>query len=312
MVKQQLMAKIKNLPIKKQKSIINQTIDIAIKMYQYSNLQKDFDIIIDLYQPHKYINYWRNKYGHLCDHNYDDFQSEYMLCFVKACKSYKRDTDKPYNSFNNYFFSTISNHFKNIMNQMSCNKRNPSLICPLCLKEVAPLNTHILKEHYDFIEAFINKYDIQDNKCPFCSHNSNDLHKHIVSKHSSLIYEDFQKQFPEYSTAIQNPAPPIGLIYINDDSINAIEDLNMQPLFSPKNDMDYIIDLNHFSECQKAIKNIFNFYNISKLPSHKRLCEMCKEMRGEDICPNGDDFKFTKQIYKNEIKDLGEKIKEME
>ncbi len=308
MNKQQLMEEIKNLPIKKQKDIINQTLETAIKMYQNTQSQKDFDLIVDLYNPYKYIHYWKNKYGHLCDNNYEDFESEYMLCFVKACKFYKKEA-KNYNSFNNYFFSIISNHFKNIMSQMSCNKRNPSLICPLCNKEVAPLNIHILRNHHEFIQEFINKHSTQDNQCPFCQYSSNNLYDHIISKHSSLIYEYFQENFPEYNTSIQNPAPPIGLIYINNDNINSIEDLNIKPLYFNDNTTN-IISINNFSECQKTIRDIFKFYNISKLPSYKKLCEMCKEMRGDCSCPKGNEFKFTKYIYENEIKDLYNKIKD--
>lgn len=311
MVKQQLLERMKNLPINEQKKIMKKAIDIAIKMYQESWNQEDFDLIVDLYQPKKYIPYWNKKYGHLLDNNYDDFASEYMLCFVKACNSYKKSNKKISSYFNNYFFSTLSNHFKNMMSQKSCSKRNPSSICPLCNKEVAPLNTHILKEHHDLIEKMVEEKNV-DDKCPFCSEelNGEKLYKHIASKHSSMVYEYFQKFFPNYNTNIQNPAPPIGLIYIGDETIGTLEDIDIQPLYYQQENMEDMIVLTHFSECQKTIRNIFDFYNISKLPSYKKICSMCMEMNQCHSCPRGENFKLTKQIYDNEIQDLIKKIKE--
>lgn len=314
MVRQQLLEKIKKLSISQQKKIINYAIDIAVKMYQESNSQEDFDLILELYQPLKYLNCWRSKYGHLCDNNIDDFKGDYMLCFVKACNFYKKDkTDNKYYYFNKYFFSVVSNYFKNKMSKMSCNKRNPSSKCPLCDKDVAPLNIHILKDHQDFIQKMIEEFD-SPNKCPFCleNHSGENLYKHVISKHSSMIYYYFQKHFPNYKTTIQDPAPPMGLIYIGDDSISSLEDTNAKPLYSNNSqDFENIIILNNFSECQKTIRNIFDYYNISKLPSYKKICEMCLEMRCQDSCPRGKDFKLTKNSYENEVNDLADKIKEL-
>jgi len=311
MVKQQLLERIKHLPIKKQKKIINQAIDIAVKMYQESQLQEDFDLIVDLYQPFKYIRYWQNKYIYLCDNNPDDFKSEYMLCFVKACNFYKKENNyKKICYFNKYFFSIVNNYFINKMSKLSCSKRSLLSKCPLCDEQVTPLNLHILKEHPEFIQNFIDHYDIK-NKCTLCSETYIDsIEKHIINKHSRLVYEYFQRLYPNSNTFIQDPAQPIGLIYINDEKTDILENVEVEPLYYNKNQhFDDLNILNDLSECQKTITKIFHYYNISKLPSYKKLCEMCFEMRRCSICPRGEKFKLTKQIYANEISGLGEKIK---
>lgn len=292
------------------KNIKNKNIDIAIEMYQKNQSQKIFDLIMNIYQPKKYISYWRNKYKYLLDGDNDDFESEYMLCFIKALNSYNKNKMKVNSSFNNYFFSTISNHFKNKMSKKSCSKRNPASICPLCHKKVSPLNTHILRDHYDLIEKLVKEKNVE-GKCPFCSIElvGNELYKHIASKHSSIVYEYFQKLFPNYSTAIKDPAPTMGLIYISDENTGTLEDINAQPLYYQQKNIEDIIVLTNLSKCQKAMKDVFDFYNISKLPSYKKLCDMCMEMNGYDECPRGKNFHLTKEIYDMELKDLIEKIK---
>ena len=115
MVRQKLLEETQNLSISQQKKIINYAIDIAVKMYQESNSQEDFDLILELYQPLKYLNYWRSKYGHLCDNNIDDFTSDYMLCFVKACNFYKKDKSyKKSYYFNKYFHISFACFIYNI------------------------------------------------------------------------------------------------------------------------------------------------------------------------------------------------------
>lgn len=309
MVREQLLEKIKNLTKKEKRKIINYAIDISIKMYQECKTQENFDLIIELYQPLKYVNYWKNKYLHLCDNSIDDFIAEYMLCFVKACNFYKIKTTNNKCYFNKYFFSVLSNYFINKMNNKSCHKRNPSSKCPICDEMVSPLNIHILKNHFDFIDQFLKTYNSYD-KCPLCQEilSGKMLYKHIISKHSSSIYDYFNKCFPNYNTKIQDPAPPIGLMNYKNDEIETLENIETFSLYNNEENsyFDSILDGQDLSECQKTIKDIFHYYNISKLPSYQKICAMCHEIRGNNSCPGN--FKMTKNFYDREIKDLKNKI----
>ena len=308
MIKEKILEYTKHLPQKEQQIVLNNAIDLAIQTYQKNKNSNNFDVIAELYEPLQHMNYWRKKYGHLFDQ--EEFYSEYMLCFLKACEGYKKKTNNKNQIFNSYFFSVLNNHFINEMIRKSCGKRNISVTCPLCDEQVAPLNIHILKEHDDLIEELLVEYKSK-SKCPFCSEKltGNKLVKHITSKHSSMVFEYFQSKFPDYSMAIQDPAPPVGLIHIKDENSSIILE-NAKSLYDNEDELDNIKD-NSLSECQKAIKGIFEFYsNISKLPSYKRICSLCKEMRESDDCPRGNDFVLTKVMYEEEIKKLSQRLLE--
>lgn len=308
--RQKLLQKIKHLTEREQKKILNQCIDLAVEMYQNNNNNNNFDLIVDLYEPKKYIKYWFNKYGNLADSNYEDFESEYMFCFVKACNKYRENKKTDNDSFNSYFFSILSNHFINEMGRRSCNKRNPSVLCPLCGKDVAPLNIHILKEHQDFILKILNNNE-NDFKCKFCGSlfdNNLDLCKHVASKHSSIVFDFFKKEFPNYNITIKDPSPPIGLIRTNDD-FDLMDNEKTKPIDYIDDKFENKISINNITPCQQAIIKSFEFFNISKIPSYKKICERCKEINKKSYCVRGDDFVLTKKIYENEIADLGNKIR---
>ena len=309
MLRQLILEKYNNLSMKQKKKIINLAIDIAVKMYQETHSEEDFALICDLLPPNPH--FLKSKYAFLCD-EYSDFDAEYLFCFVKACNEYGKNQEKMTSNFQSYFFSTVNNHFINKIVQATCSKRNPQLQCPICNKASAPLNTHVLKEHPELIENMLREqgYNITAlNKCPYCQDKfSNGIIKHITSKHSSLIFSYFQEYYPLYSMSINNPAPPLGLIYYNDEQAGSLEDINAKPMINNMSNDNSLVLLNDITPCQQAIVNLFTFQGSTKIPNRKIICELCHQQKNNNACPRGEGFKLTNRIYKREIDDLGNKL----
>jgi hypothetical protein len=309
MLRQLILEKYDNLSMKQKKRIINLAIDIAVAMYQENHSEEDFALICDLLPPNSH--FLKNKYAFLCD-EYADFDAEYLFCFVKACNEYGKNKKKMTSNFQSYFFSTVNHHFINKIVQATCTKRNPKLQCPICSKSAAPLNTHVLKDHPELVESMLweQGHNIKTlTKCPYCQHPlTSGIVKHIEAKHSSLIFSYFQERYPLYSMSIINPAPPLGLIYNNDEQTGSLEEVNAKPMINNMSNDNSLTLLSNLTECQQTVVYSFSSQGATKIPQKKKICELCHQQRNSSVCPRGDGFKLSNNIYKREIDDLGDKL----
>jgi hypothetical protein len=295
----------------------------AVEMFQESSDKDDYELLCCLYDPEKYMQQWRRKYGHLYDTR-EDFDGEFWLCFVLALKEFDRSRGA---SLNNLFYTMLNSHFVNQIKVRQTQRRSSKEICPICEKSVAPLGKHILSKHLELIDSMLAKMGHDINRleeCPLCPQYARArlgevtpelLRKHIAAKHSSKIFDRLRVEFPDVDTAIKNPAPPMtytmdGVDYGVSDAMDAIS--GIQPVLSASVDeiselaMQIDIALNDpgLSECQRSIIFGYLYDGLSKTPSHRRLCELCMTSRNTDECPRGAGFKLTKTLLKKEIEGL--------
>jgi hypothetical protein len=179
---------------------------------------------------------WWSQYHYLYD-SQEDFASDYIKIFCNVLSNWKpRNTRKVSRyggsgEFKNYFIGALQHNYINLVKADNAGKRNPTQKCPVCEKWVNPLSTHILHHHADILWKHLIDTGIvleEVERCPFCkSHKmprsyeclENCEHKkdgacveciivqrtaiikkHILSKHSSMLFQKFNELFPDYQT----------------------------------------------------------------------------------------------------------------
>lgn len=296
----------------------------AVEMYQDSGDQDDYEILCCLYDPEKYMQQWRRKYGHMYDSR-EDFDGEFWLCFVLALSEFNRVRGK---SLNNLFYTILNSHFVNHIKTRQTQRRSSKEMCPICEKIVSPLGKHILSKHHELIDALLLKMghsiDLLE-ECPLCpvyarGRLGNDvtpeiLRKHVAAKHANKIFDKLRLDFPDVDTAIKNPAPPAsytmdGVSYGVSEAMDKVA--GMSPVLSASVDqvselamqVDMALNNPNLTECQRSIIFGYLYDGISKTPSHRRLCDLCMTTRNTDECPRGESFKLTKSSMRKEIEGL--------
>ena len=304
-------------------------IDTAVEMFQETRSQDDFDIIIDVYNPRQYQKAWFDTYGFLFDYSWEDFDQEYMECFFSSCVKYKPKLGRKLNS---YFYGTLKYAMINILKGKAAQFRNLKVRCPLCEKLVVPLSTHLLRKHpelADELYEMIDKDMSETKGCPFCPtsykkmtfKNDDERRFHTMSKHSSLIFDMFNKKYPGHNTNLNDPAPSFGSFSTASDSSDdtcLLEDKNLSPISSIGKSSDSdgealssLISSGKLSPCQMTVAEQFLYEDTRKLPSFNNVCEICKIHRNTDECPRGEDFKLTRNSYKDEVDALGYILKSL-
>ena len=317
-------------------------VENSISMYQETGVELDFILVKAIYEPERYSWRWRERYSHLFDST-EDFDSVYEECFVRACRGYADEAGRKSlgievmgnGSFNNYFYGVLGNTFANIMKSKSCESRNPGLRCPACDAIVAPLNTHVLRDHSEYADSIVSeivgKQGTKPWICSLCPayarkmkfEDKEDLRKHVVAKHSTAVFERFSREHPNHSMAMREPATSGGLLGREDNEVKSLSshDAIEQTASSGINqnsmsqaDAEYSrVDLGHaiivagFSNCQLAmIDCVLDDGRASHLPSRNKLCEACVYLR-EGGCRNGG--KLSRDQYVNEVNGLRTKMK---
>jgi hypothetical protein len=221
--------RLETLILKYQKTLETQNTRLIDRAY------KD---ICNVYPPQAHMTEWQNQYYYLYD-SAEDFTQDYLRIFCNVLAAWKpRGSRKKSRydgsgEFKNYFIGALQHNYINLVKADNAGKRNPVQKCPICEKWVNPLSTH-LRNHHIFLlwEQLLNLgHDINHlESCPVCKafkipktypclinkgencSGTNDhaeckkvgldlaLRKHMLSKHSSLLFNRFNEVYPNYQT----------------------------------------------------------------------------------------------------------------
>jgi len=211
-------------------------------------IDRQYKEVCKLYPPYLHMQEWWNQYHYLYD-SQEDFASDYIKIFCNVLSNWKpRNTRKVSRyggsgEFKNYFIGALQHNYINLVKADNAGKRNPSQKCPICDKWVNPLSTHILNHHHHVLWDHLKKTGIileNLERCSFCkSHkmprsyecledceDKKDgscekcmiiqrtaiIRKHILSKHSTMLFQKFNELYPNYQTV----SPRALSVYMND------------------------------------------------------------------------------------------------
>lgn len=285
--------------------IDKQQCDLEITILQYQKAVKsndrfavndNYDKICELYKPLNYANYWWRKYGHLYEER-DDFEQEYLRIFCKVLNEWRprevrgesRYGGKGY--FQNFFYGSLSHHFTNIVKSLSSNKRNVASRCPICEQWCNTLSTHVREHHAHLLWEHLESCgrSIEDMIiCPFCKSykspkqiecehsdsacgdcfdkaNTEHLKKHIISKHSSYLFERFHDLYPNSMTISSKPIS----VHFADD---ANEDASLYDVVESGNNLNNLLALDLSDIQQKMIDRVLNGANSVKYDASLYKC----------------------------------------
>jgi len=206
--------------------------------------------VCKIYPPYLHMQEWWSQYHYLYD-SQEDFASDYIKIFCNVLSNWKpRNTRKVSRyggsgEFKNYFIGALQHNYINLVKADNAGKRNPTQKCPICEKWVNPLSTHILHHHTDILwrHLIVTGITLEENeRCPFCkSHkmprsyecledcqNKNDevcndcmvsqrtaiIKKHILSKHSTMLFQKFNELYPDYQTV----SPRALSVYLHEEN----------------------------------------------------------------------------------------------
>jgi len=208
----------------------------AINENNKANISVAYERVCRLYQPLNWVQKWF-QYRYLYDTR-EDFVQDFLFIFCTALTSWKPRNVRPESKyggsgeFKNYFWSCLANKYTNMVKADASGKRNLSSKCPICEAWCNPLSTHLLTNHSDLLWEQMSKfgYDLETlTQCPFCisyktpksfhcDHNldnscdeckqntiTNNLKKHLLSKHSTYLFDRFQEMYPNYVTLSSRP-----------------------------------------------------------------------------------------------------------
>lgn len=245
-------------------------LESEILAYQQSLADKNtllqdqhFRNICNIYKPSEYISKWYSHYKHLFD-SVDDFEQDYMRVFCTTLAAWKpRHLRKPSRyggkgHFQNFFWGALSHAYINGVKAEAAAKRNLQQQCPLCEDWCNPLSTHLLNNHIDLLWTRLSDmgYTLTElTGCPFCrsfklpkQHNLTEqeyrekitagLQKHMVSMHSSVLFETFHDKYPNHLTVSTKAIS----VHVYDPSGD--EEVNAYDSFESRAGVDNLMSLN--------------------------------------------------------------------
>ena len=229
----------------------------AINQEDHRSANKFYQDICDVYPPLDFVKVWYKKYKHFYDSR-EDFTQDYLYVFCKALMKWQPRDKRPesrYNGtgeFKNYFWSNLNNYYTNIVKFKAAGIRNIAVVCPICNKQTQTLSTHLLNHHPELLweQLAVMGHDIEKlYKCPLCkSHKlpqvpdpvfdgmgdpdrilfltqNSALRKHLLSKHSPLLFEKFNDSFPEHDTMNVKPSSNYFIDDSGDNEINVYDNV---------------------------------------------------------------------------------------
>ena len=262
-------------------------------------IDRSYKEVCKLYPPYLHMQEWWNQYHYLYD-SQEDFASDYIKIFCNVLSNWKpRNTRKisrygGSGEFKNYFIGALQHNYINLVKADNAGKRNPSQKCPICEKWVNPLSTHILIHHHHILWDHLKNTGIilEDlERCPFCKNHkmprSYDcseectskedgacekcitekrtavIKKHILSKHSSMLFQKFNELYPDYQTV----SPRALSVYMSEEDDS--EDVCYYDNIKYSNKVNDLLNLSMSDVETKIINNILN--GSSKLKFDSKL-----------------------------------------
>ena len=251
-------------------------------------IDRSYKEVCKLYPPYLHMQEWWNQYHYLYD-SQEDFASDYIKIFCNVLSNWKpRNTRKisrygGSGEFKNYFIGALQHNYINLVKADNAGKRNPSQKCPICEKWVNPLSTHILNHHHHILWDHLKNTGIilEDlERCAFCKNHkmprSYDcseectskkdgacekcmiekrtavIKKHILSKHSSMLFQKFNELYPDYQTV----SPRALSVYMSEEDEN--EDVCYYDNVKYSNKVNDLLNLSMSDVETKIINNILN------------------------------------------------------
>jgi hypothetical protein len=215
-------------------------------------IERYYQDICDVYPPLDFVKVWFKKYKHFYDTK-EDFVQDYLYVFCKALRKWQPRDKRPESKYNgtgefkNYFWSNLNNYYTNIVKFQAAGIRNIAVICPICHKHTQTLSTHLLVEHAHLLWEHLSiiGHDVDTlTRCPLCrSHKVPQItaqefigieeglfltqnaaaKKHLLSKHSPLLFEKFNDMFPEHDTLNVKPVSNFLMDESGENEINVYE-----------------------------------------------------------------------------------------
>ena len=262
-------------------------------------IDRQYKEVCKLYPPYLHMQEWWNQYHYLYD-SQEDFASDYIKIFCNVLSNWKpRNTRKisrygGSGEFKNYFIGALQHNYINLVKADNAGKRNPSQKCPICEKWVNPLSTHILVHHHHILWDHLKNTGIileELERCSFCkSHkmprsyecledceNKQDgsceqcmiiqrtaiIRKHILSKHSTMLFQKFNELYPNYQTV----SPRALSVYMSEEDDN--ENICYYDSLKDENKFNNLMNLSLDEVENKIISTILN--GSSKLKYDSKL-----------------------------------------
>ena len=227
--------------LKYQKSLLTHNKQLVERCYQN---------VCRLYPPLLHSQEWWNQYHYLYD-SHEDFEADYIRVFCNVLSKWKPRSKRKQSRYNgtgefkNYFIGALQHNYINLVKADNAGKRNPQQKCPICETWVNPLSTHLLNNHKELMWDYLKekKFIIEKlERCPFCKNHKMPrsyqceescklqidggcedcinkkrleiIKKHLISKHSSLLFQKFNDLYPNHYTV----SPRALSVYISDET----------------------------------------------------------------------------------------------
>jgi hypothetical protein len=192
----------------------------AVERKDSLSVETCYQNIIKLYNPMDFYSSWYDQYKYLFD-SQEDFIADYQRVFVTVLLNWqprnqrKKSRYEGSGEFKNYFIGSLYHNYINLVKSDQAAKRNITKLCPICFKWVNPISTHLISEHQHLLWDHIQDLNInlsELKQCPFCSNFkisksitddnkiTDVIKSHMVSKHSSLLFNKFNEMYPDVST----------------------------------------------------------------------------------------------------------------
>ena len=262
-------------------------------------IDRQYKEVCKLYPPYLHMQEWWNQYHYLYD-SQEDFASDYIKIFCNVLSNWKPRNSRKISryggsgEFKNYFIGALQHNYINLVKADNAGKRNPSQKCPICEKWVNPLSTHILVHHHHILWDHLKNTGIilaELERCSFCkSHkmprsyecledceDKKDgscekcmiiqrtaiIRKHILSKHSTMLFQKFNELYPNYQTV----SPRALSVYMSEEDDN--ENICYYDSLKDENKINNLMNLTLDEVENKIISTILN--GSSKLKYDSKL-----------------------------------------
>lgn len=298
---------LENNILKYQKSLLTKNKQLIEKCYR--------DICY-IYPPMLHSQEWWNQYHYLYD-SYEDFEADYIRVFCNVLQNWKPRSKRKQSRYNgtgefkNYFIGALQHNYINMVKADNAGKRNPVQKCPICEQWVNPLSTHLITSHKELMWDYMKQqgYTLCElDRCPLCKthkmprsyicfndcDNQTDggcksciaikkldhIKKHLISKHSSLLFQKFNELYPNCHTV----SPRALSVYLPDDSDS---------------------DDNCFYDQIEDVKSIGDLYNVHITDLENKIIEkvMSTPVKKKHI-----NIEYDAKLYKCTIDEFNEAL----